>query len=148
MDVNDFATDVAEFKQKLGVRRFDLKGATRNLEYLVDLWASIGKDQLGEIVSITAVPEDGRIDGDVLGKKFCIRYAPLGLEGEGTVEAALSIQDLVTGKPVEISRFLVSSKGSILTTTGDELINSEHHDYGYKSLVAIASRVINAPSKA
>jgi hypothetical protein len=148
MDVNDFATDAGHFRQKIGVRRFDVKGATQSLAYLADLWASLGKEHLGGIVSITAVPEDGRIDGDVLGKKFCIRYAPFGLEGQGSVEAALSIQDLVTGKPIELSRFLVSSKGTILTTTGEELINSEHHDYGYKALVAIANRVINAPSKA
>lgn len=148
MDVNDFAIDADHFRQKIGVRRFDVKGATQSIAYLADLWGTIGKDHLGGIVSITAVPEDGRIDGDVLGKKFCIRYAPFGLEGEGSIEAALSIQDLVTGKPIELSRFLVSSKGAILTTTGEELINSEHHNYGYRALVAITSRVINSSSKA
>jgi hypothetical protein len=148
MDVSDFATDEDRFRKKIGVRRFDVNSATQSLLGLADLWSSVGQEHLGGIISITVTPEDGRIDGDVLGKKFCIRYAPLGLEGEGSVEAALSIQDLVTGKPIELSRFLVSSKGAILTIAGEELINSEHRDYGYKALVAIASRVINAPSKA
>lgn len=148
MDVNDFATDEDLFRKKIGVRRFDVNGATQSLLGLADLWSSVGREHLGGIISITAVPEDGRIDGDVLGKKFCIRYAPFGLEGEGCVEAALSIQDLVTGKPIELSRFLVSPKGAILTAAGEELINSEHPEYGYKALIAVASRVINATSKA
>ncbi|MQU27331.1 hypothetical protein GHO29_12625 [Pseudomonas helleri] len=148
MDVKDFATDEDRFKKKIGVRRFDVNSATQKLLSLADLWSSVAQENLGGLISITAAAEDARIDGEVLGKKFCIRYAPFGLEGEGTVEAALSIQDLVTGKSIELSRFLVSSKGAILTIAGEELINSEHSEYGYKVLVAIATRVINAPSKA
>lgn len=148
MDVKDFDTDEDLFKKKIGVRRFDVNSATQWLLDLANSWSSVGKEHLGGIISITAEPEDCRIDGEVLRKKFCIRYVPFGLEGEGSIEAALSIQDLVTGKPIELSRFLVSSKGAILTITGEELINSEDNEYCYKVLVAIATRVINAPSKA
>lgn len=148
MDVNDFATDEDLFKKKIGVRRFDVNGATKRLLEMADSWSAAGQKYLGGIISITAAPEDCRIDGDVLGKKFCIRYAPFGLEGEGSLEVAVSIQDLVTGEPVELSRFLVSSTGAILTSAGEELINAEHPEYSYKALVAITSRVINSPSKA
>lgn len=148
MDLNDFATDEDRFKKIIGVRRFDVNGAAKSLLDLAESWSSIGQKHLGGIISIAATPDEGRIDGDVLGKKFCIRYSPFGLEGVGSPEAAVSIQDLVTGEPIELSRFLVSSKGAILTLSGEELINAEHREYSYKTLVAITSRVINAPSKA
>ena len=147
MDFNDFATNEDLFRKKIGVRRFEVNSAIRSLLDLADSWSSIGKEFLGGLISITAEPDHDRIDGDVLGKKFCIRYSPFGLDGEGSIEAALSVQDLVTGEPIELSRFLVSSKGAILTITGEELINSEHREYVYKVLIAIAGRVINASSK-
>jgi len=148
MDVNDFAADADLFKKKLGVRGFDVRGASKRLLGLADSWASVGQAHLGGLIKITAIPEESRIDGDILGKKFSIQYAPLGLEGDGALEAAISIQDLITGKPIELGRFLVSAGGAILSVNGEELINSEQHEYDYKLLVAVASRVINAPSKA
>ena len=79
MDVNDFAADADLFKKKLGVRGFDVRGATKRLLGLADSWASVGQAHLGGLIKITAIPEESRIDGDILGKKFSIQYEPLGL---------------------------------------------------------------------
>lgn len=148
MNHKDFEVDEDRFRKQVGVRRFDVNGATTKLLELIDQWKEVGQQYLDGTVSVTAVPVDSRIDGEVLGKKFSIRYAPFGLEGEGALEAALSIQDLVTGKAIELSRFLVSSTGTILSVEGDELIDLRYRDAPYKALVAVVSRVINAPSKA
>ncbi|HGY2298940.1 TPA: hypothetical protein ACNV18_003034 [Pseudomonas putida] len=147
MDIKDFETDVDGFRQKLGVRRFDAKGATQQLLEMVEIWASVGQEHLGGIIRVDATPEDSSIAGEVLGKKFQIRYAPIGLEGDGAIEASVTIQDLATQRPFEISRFLVTSRGKILSTDGLELNDLDYRDAAYKTLVALATRIIETPSK-
>jgi hypothetical protein len=101
----------------------------------------------GGAISIVAVPEENRLDGEVIGKKFSIRYSPLGREESGVIEAALALQDLVTGEPFEISRFLISQAG-FMSTEGEVLLNRDDQDFGYKTLVVVARRVMYSPSKA
>lgn len=147
MDIKDFETDVDGFRQKLGVRRFDVKGATQKLLELVDIWKSVGQEHLGGHIKFNATPDDSLIDGEVLGKKFQIRYAPIGLEGDGAIEASVILPDLISQKPFEISRFLVTPKGKILSMAGLELTDLDYHSSAYKALVALATRVIEAPSR-
>lgn len=148
MDIKDFETDVDSFRQKLGVRRFDAKGATQKLLDMVEIWASVSREHLGGIIRVDATPGDSSIDGEVLGKKFKIRYTSIGLEGDGAIEASVIIQDLATQRPFEISRFLVTSKGKILSSDGQELTDLDYRDSAYKALVALATRIIETPSKA
>lgn len=147
MDHNDFKFDADAFKKQIGVRRTDVNAATTKLLSYVAHWDEIGRDYLGGIVSVTAVPEDKRIDGDVLGKRFFIRYVAYGLEGAGNLEASLSIKDLVNGEAIEIKSFLVSRTGTFLSLDEQELLSLEDPEFAYKSLVAILRSVMTAPSK-
>ena len=147
MDFNDFKFDENGFRQQLGVRRFDVKAAVTKLLEIAEHWKYIGQQHLGNIVSVSAVPEEGRIDGEVLGKQFSIRYVAFGLEGNGELEASLSIQDLATDKNIEIKRFLISKNGTFLSLDGQELISPEVPDSGYKMLIAVVRSVMTASSK-
>ena len=147
MDKTDFDFDTALFLKQLGVTKFAVRGATGQLLDLAEHWGQLGREFFGGAISIVAVPEENRLDGEVIGKKFSIRYSPLGRAESGVIEAALALQDLVTGEPFEISRFLISQAG-FMSTEGEVLLNRDDQDFGYKTLVVVARRVMYSPSKA
>lgn len=147
MDHNDFRFDADAFRNEIGVRRIDVNAATKNLLAHAEYWNEVGRDYFNGIVSIATVPEEGRIDGDVLGKKFCIHYVAFGVKGSGALEASLAIKDLTTGEYLEIRRFLVSRSGSFLSLDGQELLSPEDPELGYNLLVVIVRSVLSTPSK-
>ncbi|WP_259641685.1 hypothetical protein [Pseudomonas syringae group genomosp. 3] len=146
MDKRDFPASVGDFKLLIGRRRFDVDGATSIFFDMTDLWAKLGQEFLGGVVSISKSPEDSRIDGEVLGKRFCLRYAGYGIEGESALEVVLTIPDLVAEQNIELSKFFISAEGSILSSDGERLLNLEHRDSGYRALVAVIRRVMDASS--
>jgi len=147
VDFNDFKFEASALERQLGVRRIDFNAAVSKLLDAAEHWESIGQHHLGKIVSINAVREENRIDGQVLGKNFSIRYAAFGLEGEGILEASLSIQDLASGKNTEIRRFLISRNGTFLSLGGQELVSRDDPESAYKILLAIVQSVMTASSK-
>ncbi|QNR42580.1 hypothetical protein [Pseudomonas syringae] len=146
MDKQDFSSSDSDFKLLIGTRRFDVESATSILLDMAGTWNQYGQELLGGIISICNVPEESRIDGEVLGKKFCLRYAGYGVEGRSALEVALTIRNLVTGENIELSTFFVSAEGLILSSDGEELLNLTYRDSGYKVLVAVVRRVMNASS--
>lgn len=147
MDKVDFAEDFESFKREIGTRKFDVEEAVDSLLKLAARWDELGKRVLDGRISVSSLPEESRIEGEVLGKKFCIAYAPFGLSGDGALELALSIRDLVTGESVELNRFLLSSGGSIYALDGGLLLNMDYRDSAKQALIAITRRVLSAPSK-
>ncbi|WP_032644269.1 hypothetical protein, partial [Pseudomonas syringae group genomosp. 3] len=109
---------------------------------LAEHWETLGRERLAGIVSISSDAGENKIYGDVLGKKFSLRYAAFAMEGDGALEAVLTTQDLVTGKDVELSRFLVSGEGDILSMSGEKILEIEYRDTPLKSLFAIVKYVM------
>ncbi|MCU7282679.1 hypothetical protein OC926_22780 [Pseudomonas peradeniyensis] len=148
MDKADFDYDVDAFEQQLGVTKFAVKGAVGKLVGMVEHWSEVGRDHWGRSLTVVADPENNCINGELVGKKFVIRYAPLGKDGNSVVEAVVFIHDLVSCSPVEVSRFMVKSDGSILSSAGDVLIGRDHMEWSYRTLVSICRRVLNSSSLA
>ncbi|MBF8669663.1 hypothetical protein IR012_10590 [Pseudomonas putida] len=146
MDNTDFDYDVDLFQKQLGVTKFAVKGAAEKLLGMVEHWSEVGSHHWGRSLVVSADPVNGCINGEIVGKKFVIRYEPLGYEGNGVIEAVVVINDLVSGEPMEVSRFLMKSDGSILSAAGDVLMAREHPEWSYRTLVAIVRRVLNARS--
>jgi|GEM_PF-2083308 len=138
----DFEYEADLFSKQLGVTKFAVRGATEKLLALAGHWKELGQDFFGGAIAIDAYPSENRIEGTVLEKQFTIRYGVLGKAGNGVIEAVVTIPDLVTNEPVEVSRFIVSPSGALQSAGGDELINREDQEYGFKSLVIVAKRVL------
>lgn len=146
MDKTDFDYDVDLFHKQLGVTKFAVKGAVEKLVGMVEHWNEVGRDHWGKSLAVSADPENNCINGEFIGKKFVIRYAPLGKDGNGVIEAVVLIHDLISNKPVEVSRFMVKPDGSILSSGGDVLIGREHMEWSYRTLVVICRLVLNSSS--
>ncbi|MDF2797018.1 MAG: hypothetical protein K0S85_4771 [Pseudomonas orientalis] len=146
MNKSDFEFDADLFKKEFGVTKFAMKGALEKFLELVRYCEEISQDFLGGAVSFIATPEKNRVDGEIIGKKFSILYAGLAQNRVAVVEAVVTIQELLTGRPVEVCRFLLLPDGSIASNDGEKLIDGQESDYTYRILVAIARRVMYASS--
>ncbi|WP_054060104.1 hypothetical protein [Pseudomonas asplenii] len=146
MDKTDFDYDANLFQKQLGVTKYSVKSAIGKFVGMVEHWSELGSGYWGDSLLVSADPANNCINGELVGKKFVVRYAPLEKDGKGVIEAVVLIHDLVSSKPVEVSRFMVKSDGSILSTAGDVLIGSEQSEWSYKTLVAICRRVLNSSS--
>ncbi|RON86802.1 hypothetical protein [Pseudomonas fluorescens] len=147
MNKADFEYEADLFSKQLGVTKFAFRGATEKLLALAGHWKELGQTFLGGAIAIDAWPAENKIEGTVLEKQFTIRYGVLGKGGNGVIEAVVSIPDLVTNEPVEVSRFIVAPNGALQSANGDELINREDQDYGFKSLVVVAKRVLETSAR-
>lgn len=146
MHKTDFEYDYNLFKNHLFKAQYVFQRVTTKIHELAAHWDELGRQFLDGKIN-TEVSADGRvIDGDVLGKKFRINFAPILKDEKGYMEAAISVPDLVTGEHFEISRFLVSSSGLIFSTEGEDLQDPNDPQVGFQALAAIALRVIQTSS--
>lgn len=143
MEKKDFEFDADQFQKELGVTKFAVKGAMAKLDRMIEHWIDLGANYLGKGASFNAVPNESRVDGEVLGKKFSIHYSPLSKDANGVLEVGISAQHLVTGKPFVVSQFLIKPDGAILTLSGEELLNRDDSEWSYKMMVAVLRRVLS-----
>ncbi|WP_236192730.1 hypothetical protein [Pseudomonas glycinae] len=147
MNKTDFEYDADLFASKINKTRWALKGAQTRLLERVEHWEELGTQYLGGAISISALPEENRIEGQVFGKKFAIHYGPLGREESGVLEAVLLNYSLVAGDPVVISHFLVTPDGSILAASGDLIIDVNAPSFSFRFMIAIVNRVLNTSAE-
>lgn len=146
MDKKDFVLDADQFPRELGMTKFAVKGARDKLDRMLEHWIDLGVNYLGNSASFNALPDDSRIDGEVLGKKFSIHYSPLSKDANGVLEVVISTRHIVTGKLLIVSQFLIKPDGAIITLNGEELLNRDDSEWSYKMIVAVLRRVLSTPA--
>lgn len=144
MEKEDFVYEADQFANELGRLRFAVRHATAKFDRMIEDWIDLGVNFLNNATSFQVVPDQSRIDGDVLGKKFSIHYALLSKDANGVLEVAICAQYLGTETTFTISQFLIKSDGSILDRSGEELIGRNDSDWSYRMLVAVLRKVLSA----
>ncbi|MBV4530969.1 hypothetical protein HU719_006065 [Pseudomonas sp. SWRI107] len=148
MNATDFDLDVLGFRQRLAARKFDVQSAQDYINELGKRWAESAQSYFKDVVSVTLNAGESRFEGDVLGRKFSIHYAPIGSEGEGVIEAVLCTRDLINGQPIAIASFFVTARGCIFSMDGKKHLDLADRGADLTLLATIAKRVINASSRA
>lgn len=146
MKKSDFEYDANLFREEMASADFAAKYAAGKLLAMFDHWRQLGERYLDGAVLISPASGESRIDGEVMGKKFSVRYQADLRTGSGMVEAAVCTSSLISVEPIEVVRFLVDQNGTILSVTGEELVNQDHPQASYVTFAAIIRRVLNASS--
>ncbi|UVL26203.1 hypothetical protein [Pseudomonas donghuensis] len=147
MKKSDFDYETDEFQILITRTAHNYKRATERYLELVETWAKFPPEQFGGQVSFEVVPEEFRVSGQVIGQEFKIRSRLL-INGQGAfLRAAITVDDSLSAKEVEIGSFLVSQNGSVHSEDGELLVDRNQHLIEYSLLVAILRRVLSITTK-
>ncbi|WP_049818738.1 hypothetical protein [Pseudomonas taiwanensis] len=146
MKKSDFEYNADLFRGELASADFATKWAKDKLLDMFRHWRELGSVYLDGAVLTSPDSGEGRLDGEVMGKKFSVQCQGDWRTGFGMVEAVVCTKSLVTAEPIEVARFLVSQNGAILSTAGEQLVSQDHPQASYQTFVAVIRRVLNASS--
>lgn len=138
----DFSYDHDDFKRDIAKTAHGYKRALSSLLDYAKYWIELGSEYLGGAVSIEIDGET--ITGAVLGQAFAVHLAPLIVGKENFALAILSVPNPLSTDRLEVGRFLIDVRGSVLAEDREELLNWEDDAGSYRLLVAIARLVLTS----
>jgi hypothetical protein len=140
----DFTRNPEEFPVLLATVKRDWDYASEKLLDLVEHWQELSKQYFANLVEVSLVADQKRIEGKVLDKAFTLQLSHITLEKSGYAEVVLLISQLGGGQ-LELDRFHVDRNGIILGADGETLLDANDRYYSYKIITSILRAVIEAP---
>lgn len=138
----DFTRAPEEFISYIAIVKRDWTRASSEFLGLVDHWQDLSLNNFAGMTAISA--KEGRIEGEVLGKQFFIELSPISVDKAGFAEAVLFLRR-IGGSNSELGRFNVRRDGSIFSSDGSLLLDSDINGYSYRIFSTVLRAVIEAP---
>jgi len=140
----DFTNNPEEFPVLLATVKRQWGYASEKLLDLIAHWQELSEKYFANLVEVSLVADEQRIDGKVLGKAFTLKLGHITIGKSGYTEAVLLLNQEDGGK-FELDRFHVDQNGMILAPGGETLLDTNDRHYSYKIFTSILRVVIEAP---
>lgn len=140
----DFTNNPEEFPVLLATVKRQWGYASEKLLDLIEHWQELSEKYFANLVEVSLVADEQRIDGKVLGKAFTLKLGHITIGKSGYTEAVLLLNQEDGGK-FELDRFHVDQNGMILAPGGETLLDTNDRYYSYKIFTSILRVVIEAP---
>lgn len=142
MKASDFEFDHNEFEAVLARTSRDCTRATERLIELFELWEGFADRYFDKKVAFVRAPDGSHYSGEIISKKFTVRWAQVALNNRGYAEVLATTQTL-GGETSEIARFLISSNGALYSSDAEELHSSFAEYHAYKAFIVLLRRVLS-----
>lgn len=138
----DFTRDPEDFISYIATVKRDWTRASSEFLGLVDHWLDLSLNHFAGMTAISV--KERSIEGEVLGKQFSIELSPISVDKAGFAEAVLFLRR-IGGSKSELGRFNVRRDGSIFSSGGALLLDSDINGYSYRVFSTVLQAVIEAP---